>query len=172
LILNNAVNTGPFIYCMAYFGPHETNQYFNGGNGHYHQCLYIVQGQGRGTITDKDNNVVSQRDDDSQGKLIDLQAFKDMTHTTETQDQPLSLISFNPIPDTRLLDVEIIKGPQTKTVTADKERVTVVCITGPITANGKSLASLQHAKVFPEKSAELNLPKNSIVALVSNKCYN
>ena len=116
---------------MAYLGPHETNQYFNGGNGHYHQCLYIVQGQGRGT-----------------------------------------LISFNPIPDTRLLDVEIIKGPQTKTVTADKERVTVVCITGPITANGKSLASLQHAKVFPEKSAELNLPKNSIVALVSNKCYN
>ena len=116
--------------------------------------------------------LVSQRDDDSQGKLIDLQAFKDMTHTTETQDQPLSLISFNPIPDTRLLDVEIIKGPQTKTVTADKERVTVVCITGPITANGKSLASLQHAKVFPEKSAELNIPTNSIVALVSNKCYN
>lgn len=172
MILNNAVNAGNFIYCMAYFGPHETNQYFNGGNGHYHQWVYIVEGQGRGTITDKDNNVVSQRDDDSQGKLVDLQPFKDMTHTTETQDQAISLISFNPIPDTRLIDVEIVKGPQTKTVTADKERVTVVCITGPITANDKPLVSLQHAKVFPGKTAELDLPDNSVVALVTNKCYN
>jgi hypothetical protein len=76
---------------------------------------------------------------------------------------------FNPIPDTRVLDVEIVKGPLIKTVTVTGKRVTVVCITGPITANDKTLASLQHAKIFPGKTAELNLPENTVCALVSDK---
>jgi hypothetical protein len=169
MILNNAINAGGFIYCMAYFGPHETNAYFNDGDGHYHQYVYLLDGRGSGTITDNIGNIISHRDDDSQGKLIDLQQFKSMTHTTKTQDQSLSVISFNPIPDTRILNVEIVKGPIMKTVTASDRRITVVCITGPIIANDKTLASLQHAKIFPGKTAELLLSEGTVCALVSDK---
>ena len=168
MILNNAVNAGNFIYCMAYFGSHETKSYFNDGNGHYHQCTYIEEGRGSGTIKDKDGTVISQRDDDSAGQLIDLKDFKAMEQITQTQDQSLSLMLFNPIPDTRTLDVEIVKGPATKTVNAIDKRITVVCITGPITANDKSLASLQHAKLFPGKTVNLILPENTVCALVSD----
>jgi hypothetical protein len=76
---------------------------------------------------------------------------------------------FNPIPADRVLDVEIIKGPTTKTVTATDKRVTIVCITGPITANDKQLSSMQYAKLFPGKTAELILPESSVCALVSDK---
>jgi redox-sensitive bicupin YhaK (pirin superfamily) len=74
---------------------------------------------------------------------------------------------FNPIPDSRNLKVDIVKGPATRTVTADASRTTIVCITGPITANDKTLVSLQHAKVFSGKTAELVVPENSVCALVT-----
>jgi hypothetical protein len=79
------------------------------------------------------------------------------------------MIMFNPIPDSRELDIEIVKGPITKTVTAVDKRVTIVCITGPINANDKSIESLQHAKIFPGKTAELSLSEGTVCALVSDK---
>jgi hypothetical protein len=74
---------------------------------------------------------------------------------------------FNPIPDTRDLKVDILKGAGTHTITADETRKVIVCITGPIEANDKTLVSLQHAKIFPGKTVELTLPENTVCAVVS-----
>ena len=170
MILNNSINAGNFIYCMAYFGPNETNTYYNDGHGHYHQYIYIVEGRGSGTITaTPDGEVLRYEDGDSQGQLIDLSPTRGLYHTTKTQDTSLTTIMFNPVPAERTLDVEIVKGPANKTVYAAEKRITVVCITGPITANDKTLASLQHAKIFPGKTAELTLPENTVCALVTDK---
>jgi hypothetical protein len=79
------------------------------------------------------------------------------------------MIFFNPIPDTLNLAVEIVHGPITKTITAEDKRITVVCITGPITVNDKTVESLQHAKIFSGKTAELTLSENTICALVQDK---
>lgn len=170
MILNNAVNAGGFIYCMAYWSPNERITYLNNGDGHYHQFVYIVDGQGRGEVRQTENGEIFRADDTQRvGQLLDLSDTKGMFHTTTTKDHSLNMIMFNPIPDTRVLDIEIVKGPVNKTVITTDKRVTVVCITGPITANDKTLASLQHAKIFPGKSAELNLPENTVCALVSDK---
>ena len=170
MILNNAVNAGGFIYCMAYWSPNERITYFNDGDGHYHQYVYIVDGEGYGEVRLTENGEIFRSDNTKRvDELLDLSDTKGMYHTTVTKEQSLNMIMFNPIPDTRILDVEIIKGPITKTVTTTDKRVTVVCITGPITANDKTLASLQHAKIFPGKTAELNLPENTVCALVSDK---
>ena len=170
MILNNAVNAGGFIYCMAYQSPNERITYFNDGDGHYHQYVYIVDGEGYGEVRLTENGEIFRSDNTKRvDELLDLSDTKGMYHTTVTKEQSLNMIMFNPIPDTRILDVEIIKGPITKTVTTTDKRITVVCITGPITANDKNLASLQHAKIFPGKTAELNLPENTVCALVSDK---
>jgi hypothetical protein len=170
MILNNAVNAGGFIYCMAYWSPNERITYFNDGDGHYHQYVYIVDGEGYGEVRLTENGEIFRSDNTKRvDELLDLSDTKGMYHTTVTKEQSLNMIMFNPIPDTRILDVEIIKGPITKTVIATDKRITVVCITGPITANDKTLASLQHAKIFPGKTAELNLPENTVCALVSDK---
>ena len=170
MILNNAVNAGGFIYCMAYWSPNERITYFNDGDGHYHQYVYVVDGEGYGEVRLTENGEIFRSDNTKRvGELLDLTDTRGMYHTTVTKEQSLNMIMFNPIPDTRILDVEIIKGPITKTVTTTDKRVTVVCITGPITANDKTLASLQHAKIFPGKTAELNLPENTVCALVSDK---
>ena len=64
----------------------------------------------------------------------------------------------------------MLKGPQTDyVITAKEKRITIVCITGSITANGKDITAMQHAKLFPKKQATLNLPDNAICALVSDK---
>ena len=170
MILNNAVNAGGFIYCMAYWSPNERITYFNDGDGHYHQFVYVVDGEGYGEVRQTENGEIFRSDNTKRvGELLDLTDTRGMYHTTVTKEQSLNMIMFNPIPTTRILNVEIVNGPITKTVTASDKRITIVCITGPITANDKTLASLQHAKIFPSKTAELNLPENTVCALVSDK---
>ena len=88
-------------------------------------------------------------------------------HETTTTDTGLTVVMFNPIPDTRVLDVEILKGASKHTITATDTRKTLVCITGPIQANDKELVTLQHAKIFPGKTVELTLPENTVCAIVS-----
>lgn len=170
MILNNSINAGNFIYCMANWTPNESNTYYNAGHGHYHQAAYVVDGWGVAEIRETiDGPVVRSDDTKRPGELIDLIPTKNMYHTTITKESSLTMIMFNPIPDTRELDIEIVKGPITKTVLAEDKRITIVCITGPITANNKSIESLQHAKIFPGKTAELSLSEGTVCALVSDK---
>lgn len=167
MILNNSVNAGSFIYCMAHFSPNESNTYHNTGHGHYHQCIYILEGHGTGCIKDAEGNIMAMDSAKRPGQLIDLSMTKGYFHETTTTDSGLTLIMFNPIPDTRVLSVEILKGQSTHTITATDNRKTLVCITGPIQANDKELVALQHAKIFPGKTVELTLPENTVCALVS-----
>jgi hypothetical protein len=168
MILNNAVNAGNFIYCMFHLGANETHTYFNDGHGHFHQCVYVAAGSGVGTVTDKAGNVITSKPTVSPGELDEtIKLTKGTFHTLKTASEGLTLMMFNPIPDSRNLKVDIVKGPTTRTVTADASRTTIVCITGPITANDKTLVSLQHAKVFSGKTAELVVPENSVCALVT-----
>ena len=170
MILNNAVNAGGFIYCMAFWSPNERITYFNDGDGHYHQFVYVVDGEGHGEVRQTEASEIFRSDGTKRvGELLDLSDTKGMYHTTITKEHSLNMIMFNPIPDTRILNVEIVKGPISKTVSAIDKRITIVCITGPISANDKTLASLQHAKIFPGKTAELHLPENTVCALVSDK---
>jgi hypothetical protein len=142
MILNNAINAGGFIYCAAYFDPHETQGYFSSGDGHHHQYSYIVQGSAEIKMSPTiDGDPVYFNDSDMSGTLFCHDEYIEMYHSIVTKDKSLSIINFNPIPASRNLAVEIIKGPITKSVTANEKRITLVCITGPITANGKILHS-------------------------------
>lgn len=167
MILNNAVNVGSFIYCAAYIGPHERQSYLNEGNGHYHQWTYVTDGQALIEVFDLDNNKIYQRDDENPGVLYDHSIYKNMTHVITTNQKGLGLINFNPIPETRNLVIEIVKGPTIKEIVATDSRITVVCITGPANINDKELQSLQYAKIFPNKTINLKLSENAVVALVS-----
>jgi len=168
MILNNSINAGNFIYCMASLTPHEQNTYHNTGDGHFHQCVYIVDGYGFAEIRDVENGEITEFIDAKEpGSLIDLTHTRDKYHTTKTTDSSYALLFFNPIPSTRKLNVQILKGPISQTITAGTNRIVVVCITGEITTNDKTLVSLQHAKVFPGKTVELSLPENAVCALVT-----
>lgn len=169
IIENSPVNAGNFIYCPVYFGPNETYVYLNGGDGHHHQYTYVVDGQAEVKMSlTPDGEPVYFNNSDSSSALFNHEQYKGMYHTITTTNRSLSIINFNPIPETRQLDVEILKGPLTQQVVANDKRITIVCITGPITANDKTLASLQYAKLFPGKTAELTLSESSVVALVSD----
>ena len=111
MILNNAVNAGGFIYCMASFTPWEYNEYHNIGDGHYHQWCYIINGWGKSELKDLDGNVLRTVEEKTRpNDLIDLTPTKDLLHCTTVFESPLSMILFNPIPDTRNIRVEIVKN--------------------------------------------------------------
>lgn len=168
MIMNNSISAGNFIYCMFYAGPNETTTYFNDGHGHFHQAVYVVDGSATGTIRDSNGNEIITKPSVAPGEIDKtLIETKGTMHTITTKDQGLTFVAFNPIPDTRVLKLESLKGPITKTVTATESRITLVCITGPITANDKTLKTLQHAKIFPGKTAEVTVPKNAVCILVS-----
>jgi redox-sensitive bicupin YhaK (pirin superfamily) len=101
--------------------------------------------------------------------LLDVSASKNKYVITTTENSSLSMMMFNPIPATRDLNVEIVKGTTTKTVTAENNRITIVCIIGPITVNDKTVESLQHVKVFPGKTVTITLPEHTVCALVQDK---
>jgi len=167
MILNNSINAGDFIYCMAYFGPNESTVYQNVGHGHYHQCFYIVEGSASAIIKDSEQgNVIETNDTKQPGTLIDQSHNYGKWTNIQTSEESITLMFFNPIPVTRNLKVEILKGANQYTITADDKRKTIVCITGPIKANDKELVSLQHAKIFPGKTVTLELPENTVCAIV------
>ena len=170
MILSNAINAGNFIYCTTYLSPHESSTYHNSGNGHYHRFVYIIDGYSSVEIQKElSGEIIEYRNDNQAGTLIEHTHTKDMYQTIKTQDTGLSMIFFNPIPDTRNLKVSILKGAGQHTITADINRITIIAVTGPITVNDKPLLSLQHAKLFPGKTADIILPEHTICALVTEE---
>ena len=172
MILNNSINAGNFIYCAAHIGPGEnTGPYLNTGHGHNHQWSYVVSGQAKVWFSETpDGPAVYSNEDHVPGTLWDQRPYKDLYHHVETTNEHLSFINFNPIPDSRNLSISMLKGPQVNyELTAKDKRITIVCITGPITANGKQLTAMQHAKLFPGKTATLTLSPNSVCALVTEE---
>jgi len=172
MILNNTINAGNFIYCAAHIGSGEnTGPYLNTGNGHFHSWSYILSGSASVWFSETpDGPAVYSNDSKVPETLFDHRPYKNFYHHIKTTDEHLSFINFNPIPDTRNLVVTMLKGPQSDhELTAKEQRITIVCITGPITANGKQLTAMQHAKLFPGKTATLSLSENSVCALVTEE---
>lgn len=172
MIFNHAVNVGGFIYCTTYYGPHTTGTYFNDNDGHYHQWLYIIDGQAVAAnrlTSDITTEPTLVRSGDAAGTLIDVKNGKGQYVTTTTGDTGLSMMMFNPIPTTREITVDIFKGLSQHTITAEDKRKTLVCILGPITVNDKTVESLQHVKIFPGKTVTISLPEHTVCALVQDK---
>lgn len=168
MILNLSVKAHSFVYCSVYQGPNETTVYHNSGHGHFHQDIYIVEGKSYYTITDTNSLSGGESFTEISAKnKYDLTAYKDKYVITKTKDVGCSMMMFNPIPDTKKLNIEIIDKPQSMHVSAGEDRITIVCITGPITVKEKQLNSMQYAVIFPNTTHEVIIPENSICALVT-----
>lgn len=172
MILTNAVNAGPFIYCMGYMSPHEYMVHNNFGAGHFHQHYYMLEGSAHIEAT-KDLNPLTEPyrviEELQDKKTTDLTDTRGMYHKVWTKDRGAAVMNFNPIPETRNLSLEIIHGPKSTEISAGEHRITVVVIVGTAYANGKQLISMQYAKIFPGKTAELSVLENCVVALVSER---
>ena len=167
MILNNNTNARSFIFCSVYFGPNESNAYFNSGPGHYHEKLYLIEGQAHAVFSDSKTPQAGDYEFDlTPDTLYDLKQAQGKYVITNTGDTGASMMMFNPIPDTRNLTVEILKGEQKIEISAGSERTTIVCITGPVLAKDKTLESLQFAVLLPDSSATLEIPQHRLCALV------
>jgi hypothetical protein len=168
MILNHSVKAHSFIYCSVYQGPNETTIYHNSGNGHFHQDIYIAEGKSFYTITDTNSLKGGETFTEISAKnKYDLTEYKDKYVITQTKDIGCSMMMFNPIPDTKKLDIEIVDTPGSIYLSAGDERITIVCITGPITIKNKQLSSMQYSVIFPNTTQELIIPENSICAIVT-----
>lgn len=166
--MHHSINTGPFVYCCTYQAPHQTVTYQNTGDGQSHQWLYVREGQAVGKFratSDVSTAPIIVMGPDPAGTLVDMRSYNDTWVTTTTEEKGFAAILFNPIPATKELDVEIVQGPTTKSITPDA-RITMVCISGPVTANGNTVITQQYVKILPSHTVELILPEHTIVALV------
>jgi hypothetical protein len=167
MILNNATNAKSFVYCSVYQSPNETTNYYNSGNGHFHESIYIIEGTAEYTTSTtaelSGNETYLPL---TAGQLYDITNTQGQYVITKTDVNGASMMMFNPIPEDKQLNVKIVNGPNTVTVESADVRTTVVCVTGPVTIKDKTLNSLQYAVVFANTSADLILPENTICALV------
>lgn len=168
MIINHSVNTNSFIYCSVYQSPHEQTNYYNAGNGHFHESIYLIEGTATYAFSE-----AQEPQGNEEFKILESDILTDIGDSrgkyviTKTAGTGASMLMLNPIPETKQLGVEIVKGVSTKEVTAGTERITVICLTGPITIKEKILASMQYAVVFANTSATLTLPENTVCALVT-----
>jgi len=163
MIVNSAVKNNSFVYCSVYQSAHESTSYHNIGNGHFHQAIYIVEGHGLASV--KEDPTLDQTL--AAGNLYEISYTYDKNIVTKTSESGLSMMMFNPIPETKKLKFEVLKGAQKRIVLAGDQRVTVVCVTGPVQIKDKELASMQFAVVFSNTSAELVMQEHHICILVT-----
>lgn len=187
MLINHFIRAGEFGYCTTYFAPHSTHSNLNDGDGHYHQVVYVLDGGGISETrdvegTDTPAGVIQPL---VQGELFRTEANVDESEyfgpygkdsrglwiTTITGDRGCCTVLFNPIPASRRLDVNLVKGKDQSSYTIEpqEKRTTIVCLTGPIYVNDKKMITLQHAKVFPGKTAEIKLTEHSVCALVQSE---
>lgn len=172
MILVNSVNAGEFIYCTSHVSTNEVLSYINQGDGHFHQYAYLIEGNGTLQLTNPATNEVLFFDETessaSTGALLDFTKTNGWGFVTTTKNTPLSMMTFNPLPATRNLNVEIVKGENVRTITNENKRNTVVVIAGNITANDRPVTSLQHVKIFPGKTATITSYVDSVYAIVTS----
>ena len=168
MIINYNISTNSFIFCNVYQGPHETTAYLNQGNGHFHEYVYVVEGSATAgfSLTETADESVAFNPI-TQDSLYNIEDSRGKYVITKTENSGISFAMFNPIPDTKHLAVEIVKGEQIIEVTATDQRKTIVCIQGKTTVNDKKLACMQYAVVFEDTGATLTLQDKAICAIVT-----
>ena len=168
MIINHSVNTNSFIYCSVYQSPYEQTNYYNAGNGHFHKSIYLIEGTATYAFSDTLEPQGTEEFKTLESDiLIDISDSQGKYVITKTDSIGASMFMLNPIPETKQLDIEIVKDAYSKEITAGAERITVICLTGPIIIKGKTLSSMQYAVVFANTSASLILAENTVCALVT-----
>ena len=168
MVLNNTVRARTFIYCSAFFGPNESVEYFSGGDGYYHQYIYIIHGSGVVEYrTHSTGDIIHREDSNLAGQLLDVSCYQNMYKTTITTNDPIASIQFNPLPTTRQLNIKILKEGM-HVIDVCNEELSVVCIAGKPTIGDKVLYALQHARVSKNSSIVLKLGIHDICAIVSS----
>jgi hypothetical protein len=165
-MINNDINAGNFVYCMTHWAPHQSKEFYNSGNGFYHQYTYLVDGSCTVDFRDVSGGSIVRSIDSRNINRLFSHANTPKYETINSTEEGVTLMFFNPISEDRKINVEI-KNAGTHNIVATDKRITIVSIIGPVTANNKELITMQHAAVFPGKSAELVIPENGICALVS-----
>lgn len=168
MILSNAINIRSCIVCFAHQSENETISYFNAETGHYHRFIYLTKGQLDTYVTDSpevtENDKVIQLE---ANELYDLAPTLNKHVISIAKNSDASMAMFNPIPLDRDISVEILKDQQSRLLEPSDTRVTIVCLVGSIDANGKTLNSMQFAKVPADKSVVVNLKDGDVCAIVT-----
>lgn len=166
MICQSAINAKNFIYCLTYQGPNETTVYFNDNTGHYHSHLYLLEGAME--VAASEGKVATEADQletPQVGVVYDIAHTKGKYVTATTGNVGAAMLMINPVPHDRNLNVKVVNT--TQDITATDARKTIVCLTGPVTVNGKTLKSTQFAVVFPGNTATLTMEENTLCAIVS-----
>ena len=168
-MINVDVTAGNFFYCVNHWFPQQSKTFCNAietDTNVWHQYSYVIDGSCVGEFRDTEDGKVLQT---IKSTSLD-NSFLDHTdlpkYETVSTEEGVTMIFFCPINNSKPIAVEI-KNAGTYDVTATDKRITIVSIIGPITANDKELITMQHAAVFPGKTAKLVVPKNGVCALVS-----
>ena len=190
--INDFAKVGEFGYCTTYIEPENEFTYYNDGAGHYHKAIYVVDGRGMAETRISEDKSVTPTiiKHFEQGELFITEAEEGVEPgnewgpygrdsracwiTSKTGNIGCCTIMFNPIPEERHLDFQVVKGSEHSnyTVTAGENRITIVCVTNKAKANGKTLEFLQYAKVFPGNTVELELNPATVVILVTSERMN
>jgi hypothetical protein len=168
MISNISINAGGFLCCSVYQSANETTTYFNDNDGHYHSAIYLMEGNIDTYPSDTETLTANAVNAPLlEGQLYDISHTRGKYVIAKTGSKGASMTMFNPVPADKKLDVQIIKDKETLEINATTDKITIVCLTGPVNVNGKELKTAQFAVVYQNKSATLTMENNTICALVT-----
>ena len=165
MIFSQSVNIKSCIVCFAYQGPNQTTTYFNDNIGHFHRYVYVLDGKIDTEVTPENSTVPDS------SLLLLSKEFYDIAHTKGknikgiTGETGAAMVFFNPI-RAEDISVEIVKDKQTLKLKVT-ERTSIVCLTGPIEANGKPINEMQFATLPLNKTVTLDMQDGAICAIVT-----
>lgn len=168
MISHTAVNANGFIYCSVYQSPNETTTYHNDNVGEYHAAIYMLEGN-LDTYPSETEILASDAVNAplAQGQLYDISNTRGKFVIAKTGNAGASMVMFNPVPADKNLNIKIVDTPQNVEIDSSAGKVTIVCLTGPVTVNGKTVNSMEFVRVYQGVPATLIVNEDSICALVS-----
>ena len=166
-MINNDVNAGNFIYCTTHWGPYESRLFHNVGNGLRHDYTYLIDGKLKIEFRNSEDGEVVETIDSTQVnyKLLNYEDKADY-QTVITEAEGCTAMFFNPLDSSKKIKVDILNAGA-HTITATDKRITLVGVIRTINVNNLELLPMQHAIIFPGKTAQLVIPENGVCAAVS-----
>ena len=166
MIISQSINIKSCVVCFVHQGPNETTNYLNDNLGHFHRYVYLTDGTLYTEVTKVDSGTPDITYQLVPHELYDIDHSKGKYVKGVTSDIGSTMVLFNPIPMDNDIKIEIVKDKQTLKIKAT-ERTSVVCISGSIEANGKTINNMQFATLPLNKTVTLNLEDGAICAIVT-----
>lgn len=159
-MISNVILCRGFALCTGYLAPNEILINKNKAATEVNQAVYTVAGNAVASSDDKPDVVLSS------DCLADVSDFTGNEITYKAGLDGLAWVAINPIPETKKYQTQLVQAGNSVEVVADGAECAVICLVGNTNVSGKTIPTLNYARILPTKTVMVKALQNSVALVI------